>query len=72
MIADKLSNFIKESVIVKHTKNGVVKKSSRDGYKIVDGEEVRMDFEERKNRQKGAKVSARKQASKKKLALKRA
>ncbi len=61
---DVVSEIAKNVKVVRGGKVIVKKKSTKKGYKIVDGQEVKMDPTELKARKKGAKKAAKKRKAK--------
>ena len=55
---------IKKVKVVRDGKKKIIKKTDRDGYKIVDGKEIKMSPKELKNRSKSAKKGAKKAKTK--------
>ncbi len=57
---DVLDERIKKKVVVRDGKRKRVKRSTKAGYKVVDGKESRMSSKEKRNRSKSQKKGARK------------
>ena len=70
-LIDEIGEAIKKSFVVRGGKKQRKVTSSKPGYKMVDGKEVRMDPKELKARKKGAKIGARKAKSKAGIAAKK-
>jgi hypothetical protein len=58
----ELIEALKKSIVYRDGKKKILKKSDKEGYKTVDGKEVKMSSKERKNRS----ISSKKAAKKKK------
>ena len=60
----ELDEAIKKKKVVRDGKKVTIKVTDKDGYKIVDGKEVKMSADELRKRSKGAKKGAKKAKSK--------
>ena len=60
-----LFEVAKRKVIWRDRKRKVVKRTNKDGYKTVDGREVKMSAAEKRNRHLAQKKAAKKRKSKK-------
>ena len=58
----QLIEALKKSIVYRDGKKKLLKKTDKEGYKTVDGKEVKMSSKERKNRS----ISSKKAAKKKK------
>ena len=61
---EDLDESIKKVKVVRNGKKITVKKSTKDGYKIKDGKEVKMSSSEKKNRKKAQKKASKKRKTK--------
>ena len=59
-VLETINEVLKKKVIFRNGKRMVKKKSDRDGFKTVNGKEVRMSATEKRKRSKSQKIGARK------------
>jgi len=59
-VLEIINEVLKKKVIFRNGKRMVKKKSDKDGFKTVNGKEVRMSATEKRKRSKSQKIGARK------------
>ena len=70
-LMDEFGEAVKKAFVVRKGKKIKKKISTKTGYKMQGGKEVKMDAKEKMKRKKGAKIAARKSKSKKGIAAKK-